>query len=192
LSTADIGNASKGFADVTLDTQRLRLRQPDERDLDDLFAMFAHPETTRYWSSTPWTEMQQARDWLRDRQVRHADGSALMFVLELRETGHAIGTCTLFNFHTHCRRAEVGYLLHPDYWHHGYMHEALRAMFAHGFDAMDLRRLEADIDPANTASRRVLERMGFVREGRLRERWEVDGKITDSDIYGLLRREWNG
>jgi len=60
----------------------------------------------------------------------------------------------------------------------------------HLFDGMGLRRIEADIDPRNLASCRLVEKLGFVREGTLRERWHVNGEVCDSAIYGLLRRDF--
>ena len=60
----------------------------------------------------------------------------------------------------------------------------------YAFDDLGLHRLEADIDPRNEASARTLERLGFVKEGFLRERWIVADVISDSAVYGLLRREW--
>ncbi|MDO9353805.1 MAG: GNAT family protein, partial [Solirubrobacteraceae bacterium] len=89
-----------------------------------------------------------------------------------------------------CRRAELGYALARQAWGGGYMHEALQALVAHAFEALQLHRLEADIDPRNAASARSLERLGFVREGLLRERWIVDGEVSDSALYGLLAPEW--
>ena len=67
-----------------------------------------------------------------------------------------------------------------------------RAVIGYAFDArgLDLGRIEADLDPHNQASARLLERLGFAREGLLRERWTVAGVTTDSLIMGLLRREW--
>jgi RimJ/RimL family protein N-acetyltransferase len=76
------------------------------------------------------------------------------------------------------------------YWGKGYMNEALTALIVHAFDVMELRRLEADVDPRNTASIRTLERLGFQREGFLRERWHVEGELQDAYFYGLLKREW--
>ena len=70
------------------------------------------------------------------------------------------------------------------------MHEALQALLGFAFHALDLNRLEADIDPRNHASARTLERLGFQREGHMRERWIVKGEVTDTWWYGLLRREW--
>ena len=72
----------------------------------------------------------------------------------------------------------------------GYMHEALQSLLEFAFEAMKLRRLEADVDPRNKPSIKTLERLGFQREGYLRERWHVAGEIQDAYFYGLLAREW--
>lgn len=70
------------------------------------------------------------------------------------------------------------------------MHEALQTLLRYAFQTLDLNRLEADIDPRNVASARTLERLGFQKEGHLRERWIVNDEISDTWLYGLLRREW--
>jgi len=71
------------------------------------------------------------------------------------------------------------------------MQEALPALISHGFGALELHRIEADIHPANIASERILTGLHFQREGHLRERWFVGGEISDSIIYGLLRKDWD-
>jgi len=60
----------------------------------------------------------------------------------------------------------------------------------YAFNDLDLNRIEADVDPRNVASARSLVRMGFRKEGHLRERWIVSGEVSDSDLYGLLRIDW--
>jgi len=70
------------------------------------------------------------------------------------------------------------------------MHEALQELLEFGVGELDLNRIEADIDPRNSASARTLERLGFTKEGYLRERWIVGDEVSDTAIYGLLRREW--
>jgi RimJ/RimL family protein N-acetyltransferase len=70
------------------------------------------------------------------------------------------------------------------------MHEALVAVVDYAFGPLGLRRLEADTDPRNLASQRALERLGFTREGLLRERWQVGDEISDTALFGLLAREW--
>src|SRR4030095_15429240 len=101
-----------------------------------------------------------------------------------------IGNATLHHFHEASRRAEIGYAPLGPFWGQGSMHEALQALLAYAFERLDLNRLEADIDPRNAASARSLERLGFRKEGHLRERWIVNGEVSDTGFYGLLRSEW--
>ena len=63
-------------------------------------------------------------------------------------------------------------------------------MFNYAFEVLNFHRIEADVDPRNDASVRTLERLGFQREGYLRERWQVNGEIQDAFFYGLLRPDW--
>jgi RimJ/RimL family protein N-acetyltransferase len=88
------------------------------------------------------------------------------------------------------RRAEIGYSLAAEAWGQGYMNEALTALLDRGFSEFALNRVEADVDPRNTASIKCLARLGFALEGLLRQRWIVGGEVSDSAIYGLLRDEW--
>ena len=127
---------------------------------------------------------------LQDTQEGYRTGSALQLGIERRADSALVGTCSLFHFHVASRRAEIGYVLGRPYWGSGYMHEALQALLGYAFQALDLNRLEADIDPRNRASARTLERLGFQKEGHLRERWIVNGEVSDTWMYGLLRREW--
>jgi [ribosomal protein S5]-alanine N-acetyltransferase len=177
---------------VTLRTERLTLRVPEARDRAAIYAMRSHPDVCRYASGVPWQSMDEADAWLARSRTGRENGHGLELVIEREPGAPVIGSCAVFAIHEGSRRGELGYSLHRDHWGHGYATEATRALIAHAFDAdgLDLRRLEADIDPANEASERVLRRLGFSHEGRLRERWDVAGVISDSDLFGLLRREW--
>lgn len=178
------------FDSLRLSTERLQLRPLREADAPALFAICSDPEVMRYWSTPPWTSIAQADALIaRDLQAM-ATGEYLRLGLERQDSGELIGNCTLFNLHPACRRAEIGYVLARAHWNRGFMHEALAALLAHGFGALALHRVEADIDPRNEASARSLERLGFTREGLLRERWIVDGEVSDSALYGLLARDW--
>lgn len=179
-----------GFQHLRLDTPRLHLRPLAEHDEDALFALFSDPRVMRYWSTPPWTQRAKARAMVdRDREAM-ASGEHLRLGIVRTSDERLVGTCTLFQLVPGCRRAEVGYALVPAAWGQGLLQEALGALLDHGFGAMDLNRVEADIDPRNTASARSLERLGFRHEGLLRERWIVDGEVSDSALYGLLQRDW--
>jgi [ribosomal protein S5]-alanine N-acetyltransferase len=88
------------------------------------------------------------------------------------------------------RSASLGYCLGQAAWGHGYATEAARALLQWAFDMLDLNRVQAETDTRNVASARVLEKLDFMREGTLREDCIVNGEVSDSWVYGLLRRQW--
>lgn len=180
----------KPFELFHLASERLWLRFLNEADLPALYEIHSHPEVMRYWNFPPWTKIEQAQQMLNDTLEAYQDGSGLRLGIERKADQTLIGACSLFQFHETSRRAEIGYLLGRPHWGFGYMHEALQALLDYAFNRMNLNRLEADIDPRNLASAKTLERLGFKREGHLRERWIVGDEITDTWLYGLLRREW--
>jgi ribosomal-protein-alanine N-acetyltransferase len=171
------------FDRVTLRTERLVLRPLREGDATDLFGM-------RYWSTPPWPTVHVALETIARHTKAMASGEYLQLGIECHTNARLVGTCTLFGFVEQCKRAELGYALAHSAWGHGYMHEALSALLNYAFSVLELNRIEADIDPQNEGSARTLQRLGFQQEGYLRERWIVNGEVSDSALYGLLRREW--
>ncbi|MFO1395432.1 MAG: GNAT family protein [Burkholderiales bacterium] len=168
----------------------MALRAITAEDAPALFALFSDPEVTRYWSRPPFTRLAQARTLVRDIRAGYRSGTLVQWGVTLQGEDELVGSCTLFHFAPQSRRAEVGYALARRLWGQGIMRDALGTLVAHAFTALDCHRLEADIDPANAASARLLEALGFVREGHLRERWIVGDTISDSYLYGLLRHDW--
>ena len=101
-----------------------------------------------------------------------------------------MGSCTIFHLDAANMRGELGYGLGSAYWNQGYMIEALTALVDFAFGTLRLRRLEADVDPRNANSLKILDKLGFQREGLLRERWNVGNEIQDTAFLGLLAKEW--
>lgn len=180
----------RAFDDITLPTQRLLLRPLVEGDALALMAIFSDPTVMRYWSTPPWTGIESAHAMIGRDRTAMACGDYIRLALQRLEDGAMIGTCTLFDLHAPSRRAEVGYVLGARHWGCGYMQEALLALLGFGFGTLELNRVEADIDPRNDASARSLKRLGFTQEGYLRERWIVDGEVSDTALFGLLLRDW--
>jgi len=178
------------FDTLQLHTPRLLLRPLAAADAPALLAIHADPQVMRYWSTPPWTHIDTALALVARDQAAMAAGKHLRLGLQRHSDGELIGTCTLFDLNPVCRRAELGYGLAAASWGQGLMHEALVALLDHGFQALNLNRVEADIDPRNTASARILLRLGFVCEGLLRQRWIVGNEVSDSGLYGLLQRDW--
>jgi ribosomal-protein-alanine N-acetyltransferase len=171
-------------------TSRLALRPVSETDTDALFAIFSNPEVMRYWSTPPLPDRAAATGLFEEIQNGFRQHKALKWGIAQRRDDALIGTATLFNLEFNHRRAEIGYALGRAYWRQGYMNEALKALIVYAFSGLNLHRLEADVDPRNAGSIRTLERLGFQREGFLRERWQVAGEIQDAFFYGLLRPDW--
>ena len=178
------------FEPFTISTERLTLRFLNEADEPALYDIFSHPEVMRYWGWPAWSDPAQARQMLEDTLGGYRAGSYLQMGIERRLDQALVGTFTLFHFYFPSRRAELGYALGRPYGGNGYMNEALRSAVRYAFETLNLNRLEADIDPRNVASAKTLERLGFKMEGHLRERWIVNEEVSDTWLYGLLRREW--
>ncbi|PCE24001.1 GNAT family N-acetyltransferase [Paraburkholderia acidicola] len=178
------------FAPVTLTTSRLVLRPLRHDDVQALFAIWSDVEAMRYFAFPAMTHLDQAADRIERKLKTSTEGTDLCCVVTLQTTGEAIGTCDLFRLDEQCLRAEIGFSLQRKHWGNGYMTEAVSAVIGHAFGKPGLRRIEADIDPRNTASAGLLERLGFLREGLLRERWLVGGEVSDSALYGLLARDY--
>lgn len=169
---------------------RIHLRGFREDDLHDLFALHSDPAVNRYWSFAHWTELAQAREYLARAIAGRSVDTMLCWAMAERDSDRLIGTTTVFAVNPEQGRAEIGYALRSSHWGRGHAQETLRLTISHAFGHLGLRRIEADVDPRNAGSCRLLERLGFVREGLLRERWNVAGELCDSVLYGLLARDW--
>ena len=174
----------------TINADRVSLRSIDDHDVDAFYAIYSHPEVMRYWSFPALTNPDQAAKLISEIHDGFQKQALLKWGVARRTDDLLIGSITLFNLDFTHRRAEIGYALGRDYWRQGYMHEALSAVISYAFDELGFHRIEADVDPRNDASIRTVERLGFQREGYLRERWQVGGEIQDALFFGLLRPDW--
>jgi ribosomal-protein-alanine N-acetyltransferase len=174
----------------TLYTDRLRLRPFTESDADDLYALHSNAEVLRYWDSPPWDEPARADRFIVACRQMAGDGTGARVAVERSADGVFLGWCSVSQWNPTYRSASLGYCYNAASWGHGYATEAARALLEWAFDMMDLNRIQAEADTRNAASARVLEKLGFVREGTLREDCIVNGEVSDSWVYGLLRREW--
>jgi len=174
----------------TLQTARLRLRPLTDADADALFALHSDAFVLRYWDSPPWTEPAQAARFIaRSREIAE-DGTGARPAIERASDGEFLGWVGLTGWNPDFRSAKLGYCLTQAAWGQGYATEAGGALLAWAFDTLDLNRVQAEADTRNAASARVLQKLGFVHEGTLREDTVVNGDVSDSWVYGLLRREW--
>jgi ribosomal-protein-alanine N-acetyltransferase len=174
----------------TLETPRLRLRPFADADADALFELQSNAFVLRYWDAPPWTERARARRFISACRRMADEGTGARLAMDRASDGAFLGWCTLSRWNPVYRSASLGYCLDDAAWGQGYATEAARALLLWAFDTLDLNRVQAETDTRNVASARVLEKLGFVREGTLREDCVVNGEVSDSWVFGLLRREW--
>ncbi len=170
----------------------LRLRGPREDDADRLFALFADPRVMRYWSRGPMADRGEAVAYIANIVEGFAARSLLNFVIADPDADQLVGTCTLYDLQPRHLRVALGYALIPAYHGRGIARGAARLALDWAFSTLGAHRAEADVDPRNERSIRLLEALGFRCEGTLRERFATDTEIQDSMVFGLLAREWPG
>ena len=178
-------------APIVVESSRLIVRPVEECDLQSLLAVNGDDEATRFLPYASWRSLADGRAWFERMSILAARGESIQYVITDKASALAIGTCLLFRYEETSARAELGYVLGRKYWGRGIMREALVALIDCAFSGYGLRRLEAEVDPQNTASVLLLDSLGFAREGLLRRRWVDKGVAHDTIIYGLLSDEWH-
>ena len=174
----------------TLETTRLRLRPFTDADAEALYALHSNAQVLRYWDSPPWTDRSRAERFIAACREMAEEATGARLAIDRAADGAFLGWCSLARWNPDYRSASLGYCLGEAAWGQGYATEAAHALLQWAFDTLDLNRVQAEADTRNAASARVLEKLGFVREGTLREDCVVNGDVSDSWVYGLLEREW--
>ncbi len=173
-----------------LTSARVRLRSYQDGDADALFAMQSDPVVMRYWSYPAWTERRQAVEKLESIRAQQRDEDTFVWAIADPKNDAYIGGVTLFHLDRTHLRCELGYALAPSHQGRGLAEESVRMALSFAFDTIGLERIEADIDPRNLPSRKLVERVGFRLEGTMRARWRVNGEVCDTSFYGLLRSDF--
>jgi len=168
----------------------LHLRPSNATDAESMFAMLSDPQSMKYWSDQPITDLDAAVEVLNKDLESDAQGNSMCWAVCLNGQDKMIGKCILFQYSEQNHRAEIGYILSREYWRQGLMHQALGAVIDFAFNTLELHRIEADVDTKNTGSLGLLEKLGFSREGLFRERWRVYDEWQDSVMFGLLKQDW--
>jgi ribosomal-protein-alanine N-acetyltransferase len=174
----------------TLRTARLWLRPFTSADMNALFALHSNAYVLRYWDAPAWTGRERAGRFIAACRQMAQDGTGARLAIDRVSDEAFIGWCGLTRFNADYRSASLGYCFDDAAWGHGYATEAARALLQWSFDTLDLNRVQAETDTRNAASARVLEKLNFMREGTLREDCVVNGEVSDSWVYGLIRRQW--
>lgn len=190
---SDDDGEDRGFAPAyPIRTQRLLLRPIEPGDADAMHRYKSDPDSVRFVPYGPLdhadVERRIASTWANTRFTE--EGDAVCLAVEEQASGTLLGDVVLFWRSARDRSGEVGYIFDPRCAGRGYATEAVSALLALGFDGLGLHRIAARIDERNTASSRVVERLGFRREAVLVESEWFKGEWATLVVYALLDREW--
>lgn len=170
-----------------LETPRLFLREQSLADVEALYAILSDPDNVRFYD-TLFTDVEQVRRFIERNHARFRHHEGIRWGIILKTTHSFIGSCGYIWNREH-RYATVSYVLDKQYWGRGLMPEALRSMIGFAFKLHPLHRVEAEVVSPNTASMRVLQKLGFREEGIRRERYFIDGNYYDEKLFSLLRSD---
>lgn len=183
---ADTSSVFAAFPEI--ETERLILREILPEDAPALYRIFSNEEVTRYYDLVTYTDPRQAEELIDFFDESFELERAIRWGITRKTDGALMGTCGYVWLRTY--RGEIGYELHPDYWGHGYMQEALDAIVDFGFNEFGLNRVEALVMVENDRSARLLRGLGFQEEGVLRQHDFFKGAFHDMRLFALLAQDY--
>lgn len=175
--------------ELILENDRLILRPIRETDVEDIFEVFSDSLVMKYYDILPFKDLKRAVeqvDLFINSQKEH---KMVRWGIEFKENRKLIGTCGFHCINEECKKAEVGYELSRVYWNKGIMTDALQLIMKFIFSQTDVNRIEAFVEIPNIASQKLLEKIGFTKEGILRSYERCRGDLIDITIWGCLRSD---
>ncbi len=177
------------FFPLRLKTQRLTLREFEETDLADVMAYNNRPEFYRFLPM-PEQDETTTKAFIQQCITNQQQTPRRIFQLAIILQDQVIGAVNLRNIDPANKALEIGYSLNPEYWGNGYALEAVQEMLTFGFEKLAARRITATADIENEKSQRTLERLGFVREGKLRDFSNVRGAWKTHFLYAMIQADF--
>ncbi|MDV2685646.1 GNAT family protein [Alkalihalophilus lindianensis] len=171
-----------------LETERLTLREIKEEDAPTIFDCFSIDEVIRFYGQEPLRDIAQAKQLVEFFATNYKEKRGIRWGIELKGTHSLIGTVGFNGWIPKHKRAEIGYEIHPKYWRKGYTTEAVLKVLSYGFEVMELTRIGAVVFLENGASNKLLTKVGFQKEGILRDYMYQNDKAHDTYVYSLLRK----
>ena len=169
-----------------LRTQRLLLRKMTLEDAPALYEMRSSIDVMRYLDRPFHRTVEESLEMLQKITESIEKNEAIAWAITLHGKPEMIGNISYHRVEREHHRAEIGYMLHPQYWRQGILGEAMMVVLDYGFRVMNLHSIEGNVNPDNLASSALLKKFGFVREAYFRENYLFNGKYIDTEIYSLL------
>ncbi len=176
---------------MKLETERILLRPIEIRDLESIHRLHSFPESARYNTLPIPRNIDQTRKtiepWLAENRM--SDAKSYTFALHLKRETTFIGLCGIKLSRDKYKRAEIWYIVDPEYWNRGYATETVQAIIRFLFEKFDIHRIEAGCAVENSASIRVLEKAGMTKEGIRRKILPLQSGWADNYLFAILETD---
>lgn len=169
-----------------IETERLILRRITNDDVNEIFELRSNPETMKYIPRPLVKTTEDALEHVTMIEEKIVSNVGINWGITLKGSSKILGIIGYYRMQPENYRAEIGYMLLPDFHGKGIISEAVKRLIMYGFHDLKLHSIEAVIDPENAASEKVLQKCGFVKEAHLKESEFYEGRFLDKVIYSLL------
>jgi [ribosomal protein S5]-alanine N-acetyltransferase len=170
----------------TLHTKRLVLREVTMDDTESIFALRSSKEAMKYIGKPAAVSINDAKELIQKFIDALNNNEGATWGICFPEDNKVIGTIGFWRIAKEHYRAEIGYMLHPDFWKKGIASEAAEAVLKFGFDKLKFHSVEAFLTPENTGSVKLLEKSGFKKEGHFKENYFFEGAFSDTAVYSKI------
>lgn len=170
-----------------LETENLILRQISFDDEKEIFDVYSDKEAMKYFGKHPYKSIAEATGMVYTVINAFQNKEGIRWGITFKPSDKLVGSAGIWRLDKKNFRGEIGFELSPKYWGKGIMFEALSAIIKFGFEKMNLHSIEGNVDPENTSSIKLLEKLGFNKEGHLKENFFHNGKFYDTALYSLVK-----
>ena len=172
------------------ETERLNLRAVFPADAQSIFELMSDPKVSQHHELETFETIHQAHELISKFTNWFQNDQAVRWAILRKDSSELIGTCCFDTFHPKYQSLNLGYNIRSDHWGQGYATEAVTTIIDYAFQfgiVGPVNRIQAITVPVNVASEKVLEKIGFEKEGLMRQYGFWKGKFHDMNLFSLLK-----
>ncbi len=174
-----------------IETENLILESFTINDAEELFKIRSDNRVTKYLDRDNHKTVEESKTMIQSILQSYMDKAGINWIIRKKASHEVAGYIGYWNLIRENVRAEIGYVLKPEFWGKGYMSEALLKVLEYGFNELKLHSILGNVNPQNKRSIKILEKFGFIKEAHFREDFLYNGKYLDSEIYCLLETDFS-
>jgi ribosomal-protein-alanine N-acetyltransferase len=171
------------------ESERLKFRKIVLNDANDIFLIRSNDEVMRFMDVPRHYSIHDSEKLIQSVEESYKSETGINWAIIEKHSNSFIGYIGFIRIYSEHCRAEIGYALKPEFWGKGYMYETINKLVRFGFAEINFHSIEANVNPLNERSKKVLERVGFKREAYFRENYLFNGQFLDSVIYSILEKD---